>query len=260
MINTTLDLQTETKNIYNRINSYRNGIASDKGSLLNNAGCALFLYHYSELLEDENAYDLAGDYCDKLIEDLRNYHFHYPSSISLCSGVLGSAWALNYLRKERFVDFGNDLDDMDQLAERFFYNSLAVGCYDYLHGALGALTYLLSLPKSINREQIISKMLDAIVGICNTERGLLFLNEYDLKLQKVNKGVINLGLSHGTPSLIAVLCFALNYSDRFSYLKNHIANCAYTIISFQNVKETKSHFSYKRSLFDDIEGRTRLGW
>ena len=207
------NLDTASKYIYDTIISQKGMIESDRGSLLNNSGCALFLYHYSDLFDDENAYEEASNYCDKLITNLRSYHPKYPGSISLCSGVLGSAWTLNYLRKEGFVSFGDDLDDLDALAEYFFYQTLQNEFYDYLHGALGALYYLLSLPKSSSREEMIEKMLKTILSLCNTDQGLLFLNNYDIKAQKVEHGVINLGLSHGTPSLIPVLCLAVKYSD-----------------------------------------------
>ncbi|PST83896.1 hypothetical protein C7T94_03885 [Pedobacter yulinensis] len=256
----TIDTSTITGYIRDLIIDNRQFISPDRGALLNSAGCSLFLYHYAEAYEDDLAYDQAGLFSQPLFDGVRNYQLEAPGTVSICSGVIGSAWALRHLKQEGFIDFGNELDHIDQVAVEFYNRMAALGNYDYLHGALGALFYLLSATKDAHRLKVLHSLLGHLLENCNRTDELLYLSDFDMQKNVVNNGIINLGLSHGTPSLIPVLCKAVQYDTSFAYLLPSIEKLSNTIIAMKNRSNTGSIYPYRSVLGQHADFKTRLGW
>ncbi|ATP55369.1 hypothetical protein CPT03_02260 [Pedobacter ginsengisoli] len=246
--------------IYKVITNSLKYINKDSGALLNSSGCCLFLYHYYKCFGDEEAKKLLNEALKIVLEGEMKYSYDKPSSVSFCSGIIGTGWITMYLNKEGVTDFDDEMSDLDDIAVNFFNQSLNKGNYDFLHGAGGALFYMAS--KKMNEKVItyIKEMVNSLLNVAVNENEVFFWEAFDFETEKKQNRVLNLGLSHGTPALLVIFSKIYTLSEDFAYLKETIENCANTIIRAKNVKVKESMYSYSTNIDTKTEECTRLGW
>ncbi|GAA4430740.1 hypothetical protein GCM10023091_00390 [Ravibacter arvi] len=256
----TRDIISQVENIYRIIKENISFIKSDKGALCNSAGLSIFLYNYSQIFSNCESKRLA----DKVIENLfdKDLEFEYSDAgtVSFCSGVIGSGWLMTYLSDSGYCEIEQDMVELDCIAELFFIKTIEAGNYDFLHGASGALRYLLGRPKDeLTIHAIIRMTRKLLDAACNTDE-FLFWPSYEFKTKSIKSGVINLGLSHGTPSILAILSAVYEYLDQNEFLVDYIRKCAYTILSCKNRGDTFSLYPYQCDIGAFNSSNSRLGW
>lgn len=102
--------QKEIAKITNLIISKSSAIF-DLGLLSGRTGVIIFLYHYSQYLQDKLYADFAGLLLDDLFEDIHN-----RMDISFDKGLSGICWGIEYILKNNFVegDPYDILEDVDK--------------------------------------------------------------------------------------------------------------------------------------------------
>lgn len=177
------------------------------GALNGLAGIALFQFYCEESLglSSDNGISTIN-FC---IEKINNGQF----SASYCNGLAGFGWLLNHLEENGFADkdeFSSILSVTDTHIENHLQQCMLNGNYDFFHGALGAVFYLLKRSGS-NRdyENSISLLFSKLPDLYTT------IGDYDLCKFAVSetvegklKKMLHLGPAHGIAGLIAILSLA----------------------------------------------------
>ncbi len=176
--------------LINKIATIVNNHCYEDSALLTGANsAAVFL----ELIDYEYS-DKIYDVIEKSISNLEKENLSY----TLCNGISGICWTLEYFRKRGKIEIDSSfLEDIDIILSEVALNETAQGNWDFLHGALGINLYL----HERNNDIVISyytKWLNVIEKISTqTHQGLSWLSYVDT----IKKQVHNFGLSHGIPSM-----------------------------------------------------------
>ncbi|WAC14914.1 lanthionine synthetase LanC family protein [Dyadobacter pollutisoli] len=236
-------------------------------------GIVLFYLH---------AYLLDGDvkYKNKVLGKLNDIieRIGTPSgltgSISLSAGFTGLGWVLSLLKKYELI--GSGYDDLKlELDERIYKRALLeIGNhnFDYMHGALGALTYLCEgdITNETVREHITTLAQEIL---SRRPSGADYIkNEYIYrKLKFTVEDDLNFGLVHGLPGILLGL---LGVYEK-GLLQNEIREAVergvgyiFSLANFENEKDlNKSIFPTNQMLSlpaDDPQNvgfyTYRMGW
>ena len=163
-----------------------------------NAGVALFLFYYARFKKEAAIRQKATEIVDDLftqIETTLQPHF------SLCSGIAGVAWLIDHLCKQRFLGADSDeiLSDIDEHLFQAALNELDRGHFDFLHGAMGILLYLIKR----NRQEYLRHLIRAL-GSITVWDGKCAKWQSVIRHEEGTLG-FNISLSHGSSSLALVL-------------------------------------------------------
>jgi len=176
------------------------------------SGIALFLLYYGNYSKNKCFSDKAIDLIEQSLSEAN------PEMLTHCSGISGLGWTIQHIIEANLIDKTNDtiLLDFDPIIGHECERMLKNTNYDYLHGGLGLLHYL------INRNTYLSdkKQVTETISICISQLESTSIQEehntfskwtsfiLDDKLKK--QCIFNLGLSHGMASIISVLCKSFN--------------------------------------------------
>ncbi|MEZ4905911.1 MAG: lanthionine synthetase C family protein [Spirosomataceae bacterium] len=170
-------------------------------------GYALFEAYYNQLFgveDDSRLWKYVSDSLNQVQEDQMIHSF--------AGGISGVAWAFLHLYNQGLLQ-EEELDAegiVEGLDEGLFEVSMLLlkdGDFDYLHGGLSACLYFLERKPSAQVEsyveQIVTQLSEIAVRFPNGDISWKFrnFNQYTL----ANAPTCNLGLSHGTASIVAVL-------------------------------------------------------
>ncbi|NCO62703.1 MAG: hypothetical protein GW849_02355 [Flavobacteriia bacterium] len=183
--------------------------------------------------------------------------------VTYSSGLSGVASILNYLNEKKIIEnIDEDLIFMDEIILNFTFNNLtSIDDTDFLHGALGACTYLIERTKynSVVKE----KINDLIHKLCH------ILNEDIIKGYKVNSTLeyddsthrTNCGLAHGRVAEILILCKYFSLYPNNSYVKETIFNCTNSLIAFES-DDKSSIYTYPSIAINKYTAyyKIHLGW
>lgn len=243
-------------NSYIEAKQYKQGLLGDLG------GLCLFSFYYGRLFNDTESLDRGEELTDDIILNIRNSlrdaNFRYST------GVTGLASLLKFLNKEDFVDFEarDVLSDLDEIIFNYAINELDKKNYDFLHGAMGALYYFLFDTEILNdyAKRIISKLHSIVEFTHETKIYWPFFDINDpYKLEKL----INLGLAHGQPAIVAILSKAYRLDPNNKPLKELIENATKTIISYKYQDNQNSLYPSIRPVLqnkDYYSKGSRMGW
>jgi len=205
----TLELSPIFKNNYNSINL-----------LDGNLSAALFYAVHYESSNSKNSLK----HCKKLIEIALEHCEESDTLIgTFSSGIGGLAWLMLYLDKKNHINFDESyFEEFDEILKELAYNFFDQLEYDYLHGALGIGLYFI-LRKD---KKVIATMLDKLMNISETNNLGRFWKKIDhYNNLKNNQYAINLGLSHGIPSILQFAIYVYKSSLETSISLQIIKDC-----------------------------------
>ena len=214
-------------NLYNNLDNLRfTLITKIKDALLNNQeqdncglmggtlGELLFLLYYYDLTKEQYILDYSFSKLEKIITMSNSYN---QIGYSFSHGLSGLGWFIDVVKRKGLIDSSSN-DVLGSVDEVIFYNSLEdlkCGYYDYISGSLGALVYFLR--KENPPIRYIKQYLEVLNQIKQSKGNQFFLYENEKKIS------CNFGLSHGIPSIIAILLV--------SYQKKICTSLSYNLIS-----------------------------
>lgn len=184
---------------------------------------------------------------------------------SFAGGIAGVAWGFLHLTNQGLLS-SDDIDSqeiVDGLDEPLFEVSMELlrQCdYDYLHGGLSACLYYLerSPTPAVTRfiEQLVNQLSANAIRYPNGDITWLFI---DFDRRPANDPVLyNLGLSHGTPSIITLL--SLLY--RQGYARNQCAELIQGNLQWLwHCRNQTGYSTFPHMIGDEQqEGESRLAW
>jgi hypothetical protein len=177
-----------------------------------------------------NKYNKNNQFDNKLLEPIEVWDLflktgNVPKSFS--AGVYGYIFYLSYLCKNEFLEKEDIEDITNQLISwsvNFSLKEMEQDHFDYLHGSLGlvvALSQIGDISNNLSTEDYITK----ITSLLETKQS--FLNENSILWKSrhhINTStfIFNLGLAHGSPSVVNVLLILLEHSEYPQLIKQLI--------------------------------------
>ncbi|WP_312364615.1 lanthionine synthetase C family protein [Sphingobacterium sp.] len=235
-------------------------IGLNGGALLNTSGISIFLYHYGQIRKDAHSIRLSSDILNQVFSSDLPYSKHKSSTTSFCSGLAGTGWLAMYMKDKGAWESSLEMREMDELIFEFYRESIEKGFHDFLHGASGALLYMLKR-KSKSSQIKSNEMINSLLDIAYAEDDLFFWNDYDLEKNLVKKSFLNYGLSHGTPAILSILSKAktVNY-EKVDHLKDLVQLGVNTLLKYKNDEGSMSRYPYNVNIDEPSNQFTRLGW
>ncbi|MGN7820015.1 lanthionine synthetase LanC family protein [Chitinophaga sp. 22536] len=241
--------------------SVRYGAPPDYGAMSTSSGYLLFLLNYAKVFNDESMEEKAYELLDHLLSRKKVYREEIPGTISFCSGVLGTAWVLLHARNRDFIDFDDDiLDDLDPVAMNFIEHTMKKGNYDFLHGAGGGIYYLMQKRKTPATLQLLKKAVQLLLDQSIIRDGCQYWESYDVLEERKDANVINLGLSHGMPSIIAILSKLYVWDPEFYFLGDVIRRVVAAVRFGRNDENAGSIYPYAKNIQLAASDTSRIAW
>jgi lantibiotic modifying enzyme len=223
------------------------------GLFTGKTGVALFFYYYHRLTGDRSYLDRIRDLLNEAINDMNAQGMPY---FSHCDGISGAAWCIDFLYEENILDFGSDVifgPDFLNIVGSQAKGYLRQNNFDYLHGAIGLLLYL------IDRGIDVGNSIEMLLTMADEQPESIKWRSPNHK-QK-SEDCFNLSLAHGNSSILHLLCASLatgendRIKDKIEKLVNFILNCkrlpGLTFSFFPNLIPIPERFEYEDS---------RLAW
>lgn len=218
------------------------GLYGDEG------GCLLFLSYYDRYFRQKN-HSTLNKYLDYVFQNLSD-GFYYPH---YSHGVSGTFSLLYHLQKNKFLDI--DFKKAEKLYFNYLYTNLMTdmedGKYDFLHGGLGILYYLLFNISSKDRNSMINEFLDHLLSKAILTNDSVFWND------KFNDLPCNIGLAHGISSIALILSYIYQFGLFQDKIKSIINSSSNFILSQRKVPAINS--CYPNVNLDD-KTEPRLAW
>ncbi len=169
------------------------------------AGLALYLAYYARHSGEEQYLDKAMELLQNSFARMNDEEVDY----TLCNGVAGTAWTLAHLSRHEFFEAEVDemLEDLDDSLLQLALAEIKARKYDLLHGGLGVGVYFLERLPNADAKAALKHIAKALIKVRVADGDLLSWED-TFSLQK-GEGVFNLGLAHGTPSIIGFLSLCL---------------------------------------------------
>ena len=134
-----MEINTLLKNIANAI---ANAKDDNIGLFTGMSGFALYELSYGIYFQNDDILTKGMLFVEKILNKMHNSN----AIESLCSGVAGVGWLLNYITEERWDIYDNIdsvLDEIDKYLILQLTKYLSINYWDYLHGYIGIGIYLL---------------------------------------------------------------------------------------------------------------------
>ena len=239
--------------------------STDIGVLSGVSGIAIFQFYYAQFLQKEHHKDVGADILSWIIEKINNGYIYH----TYCGGIAGAAWAIEFLKKEKFIDLDTDLL-LSQLDD-FLIDSIQrqednIVFYDFLHGVLGIGYYFLKRYQSTESIVLKKKYKDVLLEI------IVSLDASSLKdkdgarwesvliIEEGLKGY-NLSLSHGMSSIINFVSRLVMYDDFHASGKELLEESVHYIMRLKSEDASCTSFFPNWVTIDHIQSKnTRLAW
>lgn len=182
------------------------------GLLGGSVGLLYYYYNAAKVLNDNALLSSAENLLYNVFEDINKGGGHLQGPL-FSNGATGFAYTVNYLQKNKFIDFDID-ENFAELDEYLFDAAMLLfekNNVDYLHGAMGIFHYF------SNREQtpVVNKYLNKLStifcdkAIVNNE-GVWFVNR---GLERLTDTTVDFGLAHGLTGYLLLLLKAWSVVD-----------------------------------------------
>ncbi len=226
------------------------------------AGEALYNFMYLKYLSVtsniESQNEIQQDTLQQIAEDALLYNYTYPT---FSSGKAGINWFFTFLYKNELIDKEDWeflCEDDNELAKTAL-SLLENDNYDFLHGATGIAYHLLYAKSSLFTE-FYSRVFVLLNLLANKSTEKITIPNYDSEKKQFDPIQINLGLSHGIPSILkfCMQCYKQNVcatearlmaQDIINYLTTHT-----------NEDKSSSYFPYSVEVNKEINTPSRLAW
>ena len=163
-----------------------------------NAGVSLFLFYYARFRNSTIIRQKASEIVDDLFAQIEAAS---QPVFSLCTGIAGVGWLIDHLCQQGFLadDPCVILSDIDEYLYREAFNKLRIGYFDFLHGAMGIVFYLVKRNRQDYLHHLIRALSNIVVwdGDCAKWRAV---SKHEEKILE-----FSISLSHGCSSLALVL-------------------------------------------------------
>ncbi|RKN76896.1 lanthionine synthetase C family protein [Ulvibacterium marinum] len=240
------------------------GKENDIGVLSGLSGMALFCFYYAKYLDDDSFSDVGVEIISDCIKKI-NEGYSYPT---YCTGIAGFGWAVQHLTKEEFLSL--DCDDLLGQFDEYLYtqmkSDLAVGYYDYLHGAIGQGHYFLSRYQNTENTDLKLRYRSYLDELIKTLEKLSISNGKTLKWESTldvkngSRGV-NLGLSHGITSILNFAARLYKFDVFKESTRKIIIGSANYIFDVEDKRpENLSLFPFRVETDAPLEYNSRLAW
>ena len=235
------------------------------GVLSGMSGIALFHFYYAKFLGEESIADIGVDVITLLFQKI-NDGYSFPT---FCSGIAGAAWAIELLQEEDFIDVNSDelLSELDDfLIHTIKEMETGDNYFDFLHGTLGIGFYFFKRyqkTQSIELKNTYKEQLLYIINLLENasqkEGNMIKWESYLIRKDKL-KGV-NLGLSHGMPSIINFLSRLAAHDIFYDQVESLIKNATNFVLHHQN-KDTSNSSLFPSWVYEgmDTNANARLAW
>jgi lantibiotic modifying enzyme len=217
-----------------------------------------FLFYCSKYKQSQKHYDIAISLLEDSIENINNSVLYY----SFSGGLAGIGFSLQLLEEE-FIEssFSDSYHSLDNYLYPIMMEQINKGNYDFLHGAMGVGLYFLKRIK--NNPDVIS-YLTALINAM--EKNAIAINKDQIAWQSVldeetNTMGINLGLSHGIPSIIIFLVKCVSEDiEKETSVKLITKTINYMLA--QEIREKKSINNYFPCWIEpgNINQQERMAW
>lgn len=184
---------------------------------------------------------------------------------SFASGISGIAWAFLHLHNQGLLqddalDAQSVVEGLDEGLFEISMTFLKEGDYDYLHGGLSACLYFLERTPSLQLTSYIEQMVEQLSAIAvrfpNGDITWKFLNFNKYTLATAPK--YNLGLSHGTASIVAILSLFYEQGYAHERCKELIEG---NLQWLWRVRNKASNSIFPNVVSDELEDQeSRLAW
>ncbi|WP_212003586.1 lanthionine synthetase C family protein [Chitinophaga sp. HK235] len=179
---------------------------TNAGLLGGYTGCALFYAYYYQFTSRDEHLDKVLDIVQKSITALSEQ----PLNGSFCGGVAGVAWCIQHLVDMGFIEEDDMMDaftDIDEVVGDFMEETLLAGKNDFLHEGVGTALYFLGRPPAV-AQQYLEKLVGHLAGSAHRlPTGIAWKDQFSSQSHRnQEENLYNLGLSHGVPAIIAILC------------------------------------------------------
>lgn len=171
-------------------------------SLNSGLGVVLFNLNYALINNDDVLKDDCLDAFEKIYSDsLSNIH---QMPLSFLDGFCGIMWTyLNLIKLGIYDSKSEDFSITDQLFIDKIKDAKEQGNYDLFYGFLGYGLYFIER-SSIDSEcnKYLNQIVDLLEEIAiEDDKGVYWMDSFHK-----DKGIINMGMAHGIPSIISFLC------------------------------------------------------
>ncbi|WP_299834415.1 lanthionine synthetase C family protein [uncultured Tenacibaculum sp.] len=178
------------------------------GPLIGLSGSSLFKFYYSKFLNNKKENDKGEEIIIEALDRI-NKGYNNPN---FSSGIAGLCWTLDHLYSNKFIDLDLDilLKDIDQYLINMLEKKISAKNFDFLHGAIGIVLYLINRFKNTKSEELKSKLFNSI------EYFLINLQKTSINIENTNKWYsiidissnitgVGFGLAHGMASILGIL-------------------------------------------------------
>lgn len=227
-------------------------------------GIAGILLFYHEYYKFKNLDSEVGKF-----EDMLNYTlekaFENPDNYSFSYGLAGIGWLIDFFIREGRIrkSDGRIFNQCNDYLIDIFKEDMKKGNYDYLHGGLGICLYFINKNK-INKS-LIKIFIDEIYNLSRIHKNDRIWDTYDIKSKLPKENNLNLGLSHGIPSIIVILSHICRHEIQVSKCRDLLQQAIQTLLKCKNRvipnagKECSSQFAYELNNFE-ASVQSRLSW
>ncbi|PIF31805.1 lanthionine synthetase-like protein [Flavobacterium sp. 9] len=177
------------------------------GVLAGLCGLALFNFHYSRTFNKESS--IGNTILEKCILKINDGY----TKPTYCNGIIGFAWVINHLIKEKLIDDNNSevLYEIDDYNHEWIDFSVKDNNFDFFHGTIGYLNYSIDRYTALTNSKDLEKIEKSITLVLGYLSELLPEIEIypngskksDIKMSFQNNVIF--GLAHGISSIIFIL-------------------------------------------------------
>jgi len=223
------------------------------------AGEALFLFYYTKYNPNDT---IAKESFEKKISFLSEKLYTIQNS-TFCSGIAGIQWLFSFLYHQKII-YARDkkilCDDSHNDLKTVSMNLLDIGNYDFLHGSLGVFYYLLYSSNGHSDNYFKNYLYKLESMQIQSSYGKFIPNMFFVN-NKDRANEINLGLSHGLPSILKVLLECIRKGISVSLCKKIAYDIIDCLFLCMNKDVTKSYFPSLVNINSNKSVSTsRLAW
>jgi lantibiotic biosynthesis protein len=199
-----ININTKFNEIVECLNEEK-ATTGDTSLLSGDLGMVLFNLHVQEYTKDSLLFDSAITRLEAILSSI----VIEDSPFSFCTGIAGLGLFIEYIEKKKWleIDTNEILEDIDEYLYHKMIDTIKIGNYDFLHGAIGVGFYFIHRNC---KTTIAKKYLEELV----LEIEKLAIIEDDGCMKWVNylpgdnsaiETRYNIGLAHGIPSFLSFL-------------------------------------------------------
>ncbi|GHU72997.1 hypothetical protein FACS189413_16860 [Bacteroidia bacterium] len=224
------------------------------GLLNGNAGISLFLFYYARYAENEEIENKAMDFLIDSVRQIDRYFYH-----SYFSGISGLCWTIDHLCNNGFIHLDNReiFKQFDNILCQSVLQDIRRDNFDFLHGGIGTLIYLL---KRISNP-IVKQNVEQVIMMLNEKKiqcgNLCFWNFYNISNNEYER---NISISHGQSSILVFLCKCYLLGIEKNIVKSIAQMCVNYILDQEYLDARVGSFFPNKINEHSSPHKSRMGW